>query len=310
MAAQVKDTGIGIPPEFKERAFTSFHQAAPCRTRDHGGTGLGLAISARLASLMDAKLWFDSTEGVGTTLYFNVTLPWQELARVEPLTRCESSNSLSTVRSSSTNSGEASIHDAGNEARIPPTGTEARIPPTDLPNLAGCYALVDHPSEALQSQLVAACTALGLVAVSGDCEIPPSKLQDQPPRVLVVATTRVAAALRAGWKGHPVVSIGAVADVPQVMRLLIHAVPSPVKQRVLAQALQVALKVRSFLSLYTCVETTNVHRTTVFQKMCYLFLKQHSKALTPHHCSIQITLNITDPNTMYDAYQTSKRAEN
>ena len=71
----VADTGIGIPPEVRERIFEPFSQADNSTTRRYGGTGLGLTISRRLVGLMNGRLELESESGRGTTFRFFVTLP-------------------------------------------------------------------------------------------------------------------------------------------------------------------------------------------------------------------------------------------
>ncbi len=73
----VRDTGIGIPPERRDRLFKSFSQVDASTTRRYGGTGLGLAISARLAELMGGKMWVESSglPGQGSTFHFTVRVP-------------------------------------------------------------------------------------------------------------------------------------------------------------------------------------------------------------------------------------------
>ena len=56
IAVDVRDTGIGIPPDRMDRLFQSFSQADASIARRYGGTGLGLAISRRLAELMGGSL--------------------------------------------------------------------------------------------------------------------------------------------------------------------------------------------------------------------------------------------------------------
>ena len=52
----VRDSGIGIAPEHKQRIFSGFAQAEASTTRRFGGTGLGLAICQRLVGLMNGEL--------------------------------------------------------------------------------------------------------------------------------------------------------------------------------------------------------------------------------------------------------------
>ncbi|MDO9058908.1 MAG: ATP-binding protein [Bradyrhizobium sp.] len=69
----VRDTGIGIAPEARERIFREFEQADDKIARSYGGTGLGLSISERIVKRMGGRITLQSQPGMGST--FEVSVP-------------------------------------------------------------------------------------------------------------------------------------------------------------------------------------------------------------------------------------------
>ena len=68
----VRDTGIGIPKDRRDRLFQPFSQVDSSTTRRFGGTGLGLVISQRLCEMMGGRMWLQSEEGKGSTFIFTL----------------------------------------------------------------------------------------------------------------------------------------------------------------------------------------------------------------------------------------------
>ncbi|MGH8046452.1 MAG: response regulator, partial [Chthoniobacterales bacterium] len=80
---EVRDTGIGIPPEKLAVIFEAFRQADNSTSRVYGGSGLGLAICSRLIEQMNGRIWVRSDPGRGSEFHAHLRLP----AAVESVTR-------------------------------------------------------------------------------------------------------------------------------------------------------------------------------------------------------------------------------
>lgn len=71
----VKDTGIGISPEFQEKMFQPFEQEANDVEVMAQGSGLGLSIVKSIVELMDGTISVQSEKGKGTTIIIHLDLP-------------------------------------------------------------------------------------------------------------------------------------------------------------------------------------------------------------------------------------------
>jgi signal transduction histidine kinase/CheY-like chemotaxis protein len=71
---EVRDTGMGIPPELQARLFKPFSQLDMGNKRIHGGSGLGLSICKRLVEIMDGAIGLESQAGEGSNFWFTIKL--------------------------------------------------------------------------------------------------------------------------------------------------------------------------------------------------------------------------------------------
>jgi len=103
---EVKDSGIGIPPEQLKELFADYVQGDVSVYRKFGGTGLGLNICKTLVELMGGRIWAESMAGEGASFFF--TLP----ARIH---RVSEALSPTTVKPPLDSRGENTIQSAAND---------------------------------------------------------------------------------------------------------------------------------------------------------------------------------------------------
>ncbi len=71
----IRDNGIGIPADMKERVFNMFTDAKRTGTIGEKSFGLGLSICKQIIEKHNGKIWFESHLGKGTTFYIRLPKP-------------------------------------------------------------------------------------------------------------------------------------------------------------------------------------------------------------------------------------------
>lgn len=67
----VKDNGVGIEPEYKEKVFDMFRRL---HGREYPGVGIGLSLCRRIIERHKGRIWLESEAGKGTTFYFTIPI--------------------------------------------------------------------------------------------------------------------------------------------------------------------------------------------------------------------------------------------
>jgi PAS domain S-box-containing protein len=75
VVVNIRDTGVGIPPEEHDRIFERFHRVENPLSTEAGGSGMGLAIVKSLVEAHGGRIWVDSKLGQGSSFSFVIPTP-------------------------------------------------------------------------------------------------------------------------------------------------------------------------------------------------------------------------------------------
>lgn len=78
----VSDHGIGIPEDEQAKVLQGYYRATNASAVQSHGTGLGLWVTSMVLSEHGGRVWFNSKENEGTTIF--MALPATEIARTNP----------------------------------------------------------------------------------------------------------------------------------------------------------------------------------------------------------------------------------
>ena len=81
----VRDTGIGITPEYEQRIFDRFYQVDNSPEKKTEGTGLGLSICKSYVEMMGGKIWLSTKKDSGSEFFFSI--PYKKISGKDTVTK-------------------------------------------------------------------------------------------------------------------------------------------------------------------------------------------------------------------------------
>ena len=91
---QIRDTGIGMAPEFLAHIFEPFERERTSTVSGIQGTGLGMSITKNLAELMHGRITVESQQGRGSTFTFTFPFRFGEAPDSRPVRNTAASSQL------------------------------------------------------------------------------------------------------------------------------------------------------------------------------------------------------------------------
>lgn len=117
VAVSVSDTGIGVPPEFRETIFEAYRQVEGTDSRSYGGTGLGLAIAKQIVGLHGGTIGVEPGETEGSVFTFTLPVSSEPVSAIDENIVIESISDTAAIHESaetkSVTSGEPFVNFTG-----------------------------------------------------------------------------------------------------------------------------------------------------------------------------------------------------
>ena len=76
--SEIKDTGCGIPEDFRESVFQPFFRVDKSRSREKGGVGLGLSLVWEIAHLHGGDVRVRESGKTGTVIELTLLISAEE----------------------------------------------------------------------------------------------------------------------------------------------------------------------------------------------------------------------------------------
>jgi len=73
----VRDQGVGIPAELKDRLFSPYEKARPRHSEFTDSSGLGLAIAKKIVECHGGRIWFESKENEGSSFFLHLPINYK-----------------------------------------------------------------------------------------------------------------------------------------------------------------------------------------------------------------------------------------
>ena len=140
---RVKDSGIGMSPEFAARIFEAFEREKSSTVNKIQGTGLGMAITKHLVDIMGGTIRVETEKGKGSEFILNFRFPIVE-QKTKPILPLELKNVHALVADDDYTACEAitdMLSDMGIRAEWTMSGKEALLRCTNARNRGDAFTL-------------------------------------------------------------------------------------------------------------------------------------------------------------------------